>query len=296
VFGFGGPPPLPPPPGPASATGDAALARAAERTLVDDESSQRSSWLRAAAEQRLDAACMRERGFRYPAGDPGPPPTKGLTTEDVIGSARPASYGVTSADGQDGQPAEDRYLDSLPADQRDRYRQAFQGRASEKATLRLPSGQEVTYATGGCLSQVRARLYGSAKAAIADTMAPQDVRRSFTDSLASDAAYQAALGRWRHCMAAAGWPSQDPADAVDSIQAMADQSADAGELTARQEWLAQADVGCDGPAGLRASRAAARARFVRTLPPPVLAALADVAAARERAERIAGTVTGTVTG
>lgn len=277
-------------PAPAATVGDEAMVRAAERMLVADEPSQWSSWLRAGAEQRLDTACMREHGFRYLPNDPGPAPSKGLTTEDVVGAAHPASYGVTSADDQRGQPAEDRYVDAMPADQRERYLAAFQGSASDSASERLPSGADVSYSTGGCLGQVRARLYGSVRAAIEDTMVPQDVRRSFVDSLTSDAGYQAALGRWRRCVAAAGWPRKDPADAVDSIQAMADDSLDAARLTTRQNALAGADVSCDGPAGLRAARAAARARFISTRPGAVLAALAGVAAARDRATRLASTV------
>ncbi|WP_370261151.1 hypothetical protein [Streptomyces sp. V4I8] len=278
--------------GPASRPDPAApSARTLQRAaavLTSDATTLRQRWRLFTAQQVLDRRCMRKLGLRYLIMSAGPEPLAGITTADVLGTGSPAGYGVVppeTGDASPDTPAQDRYVRSLTAAERDRYVTALSGPADRVAPLTLPSGTKGSYATGGCTAQTRARLYGSVRAAFEDILVPQDVNALFADHLAHDRHHRAALDRWQRCMAGNGHPAQTPEALIQSLRGKADKGASPATLDREQRAAATADRRCDAKSGLRAALAARRAAFLRQQPEATLSRLEGVWRVRQQALR-----------
>lgn len=277
--------------GPASRPDPAApSARTLQRAaavLTSDATTLRHRWRIFQAQQVLDQQCMRKLGLRYLITSAGPEPSAGITTADVLGTGSPPGYGVTpkSGDGASGTPAQDQYVRSLPARERDRYVTALNGPADQLAPLTLPSGMKGSYVNGGCTAQTWARLYGSVRAAFEDILVPQDVNQLFTSDLASDGHYQAALGRWQRCMAGDGRRAQTPAALIHSLQGKAAQGMSPASVDREQRAAAMSDRRCDAESGLRATLTARREAFLRQQPQTTLSRLEGVWQLRHQALR-----------
>lgn len=245
--------------------------RAANRLLTSDGASQRQTWYLTRAEQFLDQQCMRRAGYRY-LTDPGPPPAPGMTTQDTLGTSHPATYGVVWT-GPTHPPAEDRYVNSLPTQQRTRYVHTLTGTPDHTATLHLPSGVLVTYQTNGCLGTARTTLYGSPTAAIEEQTIPQDVRILRDAALNTDPTYLPALRGWRRCMRAAGWNYQSPEAAIQSLQFQATQAISQYHFDLTQATVASADRACDARTGLRARTRHEQAIFLHRQPSKLITTL-----------------------
>jgi hypothetical protein len=269
-----------------AAAGPATAAAAAVLTV--DAGSVHDRWLLFRAEQVLDARCMRAQGLQYLVTDPGPEPTAGVVTTDALGHishgshATPLTYGVTAV--ASGQPAEDHYVQTLPDPVRTRYLDALNGPQTPRFTMRLPSGATGSYTTGGCVGQARAELYGSVRAALADTLVPQDLRNSFAASRRSPHQPDAAARTWKDCMAAAGWPGvNSPQAAIDSVRSMAARGTSQPDLDARQTAMATADARCDASCHLRTTTNQARTTYLTHQPPKVLTTLQNLALTHHQA-------------
>ncbi|HEX3786546.1 MAG TPA: hypothetical protein VHW44_01690 [Pseudonocardiaceae bacterium] len=222
-------------------------------------------------------------GFRYLIPNGPPEPTASTVTEDTVGSGTPATYGVTASAVGSGQSVEDQYVNSLPKPAQATYNAAFDGPANQNASIRLPSGRALSYTTGGCLGVSRTQLYGSVAAMMAVELVPPDVENLFGTFLNTDTVYQSALTAWQRCMAAAGWPSHTPENAIQSLRTLAAQGTDATRLTGQQTAIATADVTCDRSSQLRAHPATQRLAVLRTRPAALVNELAALYAARTAA-------------
>jgi hypothetical protein len=81
-----------------------------------------------------------------------------------------------------------------------RYRRALVGDAGARATLRLASGREFTFGTGGCIADSRNRLYGDVFTAAQVSYAPQDAYRTLYPRIEEHPAMTAAMRQWTACM------------------------------------------------------------------------------------------------
>ncbi|MER7836559.1 hypothetical protein ABTY98_11735 [Streptomyces sp. NPDC096040] len=266
-------------------TADSAEAASAVResghataVLTNDATALRQRWQLFGASQILTRRCMRDRGLRFLVTSAGPRPPGGATTAESIGSRSAPGYGVSTALGDlnNGPTAQDRYVRSLTTAEQSRYTAALDGPAGQVAPLSLPSGASGTYATGGCTARARAELYGTVRAALEDTLVPQDVDQLLQRYLATAPAYQKALERWQRCMADAGQPVKTPAALIDSLRAEAVRGASAAKLAPEQRAAATADQHCDGVSGLRRTFASQREVFLRQQPARTRARLEEV--------------------
>ncbi|MFJ3795051.1 hypothetical protein ACIPSJ_02050 [Streptomyces sp. NPDC090088] len=257
----------------------------AATVLTSDADALRQRWQLFGALQILTQRCMRDRGLRYLVTSAGPRPPAGATTADSVGSRSAPGYGVSTALGRmnDGPTAQDRYVRSLPTAAQTRYTAVLDGPADQVAALTLPSGSSGTYTTGGCLARARAGLYGTVRAALEDTLVPQDVDQLLERYLATAPAYQKALKRWQRCMAGTGRTAKTPAALIQSLQAEAVKGASAAELARGQRATAAADQRCDAASGLRRTGAAQRDAFLRDQPARTRARLEEVWHSRQRA-------------
>lgn len=252
-----------PQPAPRREVADAPPARAmdaAMAVLTLDANALHDRWLLFRAEQQLDQRCMRALDLTYLVTDPGPEPGPNVVTADDAGHAAPYTYGLAPA--FSGITAQDAYVAALPAPAQTAYAQALNGLPDDRAGLRLPSGASGSFGTKGCVGWARAQLYGEVRSALEDVLVPQDVRNTFLAKLGQDAGYRSALDEWRRCMAAKGIPAAAPSEAIDSIRSLAASGADPELLTQRQAAVADADVGCDARAHVRARATAARHAFL----------------------------------
>ncbi|MGW2958128.1 hypothetical protein ACWDGI_06510 [Streptomyces sp. NPDC001220] len=250
----------------------------AAAVLTNDATTLRQRWQLFGASQLLTQRCMRDRGLRFLVTSAGPRPPAGATTAESIGSRSAPGYGVSTALGSmnKGPTAQDRYVRSLSATAQTRYSAALDGPAGQSAPLTLPSGASGTYATGGCTARARAGLYGTVRAALEDTLVPQDVDQLLQRFLATAPGYQQALGRWQRCMADAGRPAKTPAALIESLRAEAVRGASASKLAREQRAAATADQHCDGVSGLRRTGADQREVFLRRQPARTRARLEEV--------------------
>ncbi len=279
-------PPTAPAP-PAAADLDIAAA-----VLTTDVRTLRDGWRLFSAQQRLVAECMHSHGLQYLVTDPGPEPTAGTVTAEAIGGGRPATYGIAaelSAQGNGGNtiPAQDQYVRHLPLAQQGRYEQALGGSPNALQTLRLASGIEVQYRTGGCVGQARRRLFGSVETALRDSMVPQDVGQTFDTFLLSEATYHSALSSWQRCMAGAGWSYTNPRAAIKALGSLSAQGTSLKRLSARETVVAMADSRCDKRSHLRDTRRLELTKFLRQQPNSLIQQLLRVDEARRRAVQVA---------
>lgn len=257
---------------------------AAEHLLTDDSAAQRRSWYLRWAEQVLDQRCMRRAGYRY-LTDPGPEPARGSSTQDAVGTAQPATYGVVWT-GSAGLLPEDRYIAGLTTAQRGGYVLALNGSAQHTATLRLPSGVLETYRADGCLSTARAELYGSLTSAIEAQTVPQDMRILRDAALNTDPGYMSVLRDWQLCMGIAGWTYKSPQAAIQAFQFRATQAGGGRQqLAAGQTAVAGADRACDARTGLRARAVQEQQTYLSRLSTGLLSVLRTLESARARAYR-----------
>lgn len=280
--------PAPRPAAQATAATGAAQARAvrlsrADAVLTSDAAALRQNWAVFGAQQVLVQQCMAKLGYRYLITSAGPEPAAGVTTAEVAGSGSPPSYGVTAGASPSATPAQDLYVRSMTAAQQAAYVTALNGPRDQVAELELPSGASSSYGTGGCLSQARAHLYGSVRAALESAFVPQDVEQLFARSLSTDQPYQTAVTAWQRCMAASGQQAQTPAVLIDSLQAQAAEGVRASILTIRQKVAAGDDLACDARTGLRRTLARQQALFLEQQPQQTLSVLDQVWQARQSA-------------
>jgi len=250
----------------------------AEILLTTTPASLRQKWWLFRAEQQLDAQCMQNLGFKYLVTSPGLQPSANALTADAIDLGHPASYGVSVLPtAKSGRAAEDQYVSSLRGPLQARYDNSLEGSPSALAPLRLPSGADGSYSTGGCIGSVRKELYGSVRAAFEDSLFPQDVTNLFMRFLTSSRPYASALGAWQKCMASDGLKFASPDAAIASIQALAaTPGTSASGLTRRETMVASTDAACDARTHLRALKSAERIKFVQQLPESLVSQLQGI--------------------
>jgi len=185
----------------------------------------------ALAEERLTAACMAKRGFRYrftPPAQPqgtvweGPTPF-GLETLNL-----PATTGPTPA------------ASEVPGSQSERYTRALVGDPQRRVTARGARVQ-VWRPRDGCAAEAQRRLLGDGRVRWMQLRvllyeAEQDSR----NQLDRDPEFRAANARWQRCMHEAGFPWADPMQLLHALPADAD---------IRTSPATRADVRCKDQTG-----------------------------------------------
>jgi hypothetical protein len=158
----------------------------------------------AVAEQRLTAACMANRGFRYRADPPAPaaqrqdsawggPTPFGLETLDLAATAAPTET-----------PSE------VPSGERARYARALFGDPQQRVTAK-GARVEVFRPRDGCAADAQRRLLGKSRVRWMQLRvllyeAEQDSRQQ----LDRDPEFRAANARWQQCMRPGGFSWADP--------------------------------------------------------------------------------------
>lgn len=199
-------------------------------------------------------ACMRQRGFRYPAEptpaapapeDPEPGNPYGLLDRQ---DARTRGYGIVPEEmrrRQGGSAA-------TPSPSDPRYAAALLGDQARQRTLSLPDGSEVSIAVGACVTEARVVVFGDDWDRLYYTV--QALSNMVITRTGDSPEVARALETWSSCVGRAGHPAGDPEELREGLyeQARAAADADAVRAVARAELAtAEADADCQEQTGLR---------------------------------------------
>ncbi|MDN0199266.1 hypothetical protein [Streptomyces sp. S.PNR 29] len=147
------------------------------------------------AEDELTRRCMAGRGFDYPVRSDFSPYEDNSWRPDLnVRHAR--GYGFSES----GPSSDDQYPPGLPAAKRADYARALTGDPDRRATLRLSTGPEFTFATTGCIAESRISLFGDVTSAAKVSYVPQEAYNAIHGRIADDPAMRQAMQRWRSCM------------------------------------------------------------------------------------------------
>jgi hypothetical protein len=153
------------------------------------------------AERESTRRCMAARGFDYPA--PVGNPTGGDDPwRPDLDARRSHGYGFTDP----GPSADSQYPPDLPVGKRADYARALSGDPDRRATLRLSSGPQFTFATTGCIAEGRIKLFGDVVGAARVAYVPQEAYNAMHGRIADDAGMHEAMQRWGACMTSRGYP------------------------------------------------------------------------------------------
>jgi hypothetical protein len=264
-------------PGPVTGPG------AAEALLTDNVPMLLQEWDLGRAQQRLTADCMHRLGLRYLPPEEGLQPAPGTVTDDAVG-AGPHTYGVRIPSARFD--PEDAYIKQLVQAQQKHYSAALLGTSGSQ--LKLPGGLVVGFATDGCLSAARGRLFGSARAYMLDFYLPQAIKLLFDSYLAKYVPYAAALSRWQRCMTSAGLRYKSPDSAIQAFQVLAARrGAQARVIQSKQQAVATKDAVCDGLSGLRLQKHSGLVAYIHHLPGSLLSEFQEIFSTRRRAVQVA---------
>ncbi|MFJ2740289.1 hypothetical protein ACIO3O_11525 [Streptomyces sp. NPDC087440] len=219
------------------------------------------------AEQRLTAACMRERGWPYRPltwrADVPRPETDPRRADDVD-LRRRAGYGAAAAatERPPADPNGDR-LRAMAKAQRERYGQALFGTPGHRIEVKLPDGTAFMN-TDGCIARAENRLYGDLKVWLGAQMSVMNLEGEISRRNFADPQVERTLRPWRACMKEAGHTYPDPEAAKAAFVRAYGELAERGgrhpdgarELRRREVRVAVADATCDRNTG--------RARTLRT--------------------------------
>ncbi|AVH55899.1 MULTISPECIES: hypothetical protein [Streptomyces] len=161
------------------------------------------------AEDELTRRCMAAQGFGQPAASSGASARDDDPWHPDPEARRTLGYGFSDT----GPSPDDQYPPGLPAAQRDAYARALTGDPGRRATLRLSSGPQFTFATTGCIARSRIRLFGDVMAAARVSYVPQEAYNAIRGQIAVDATMRRALGDWTSCMRKRGVPFASMEDA-----------------------------------------------------------------------------------
>ncbi|CAM5345807.1 hypothetical protein GCM10010329_00110 [Streptomyces spiroverticillatus] len=228
------------------------------------------------AEQRLTAACMRERGWSYQPltwHADVPQPEADPRRADDVELRRRAGYGAAVPERPSADPNGVR-LRAMGKAQRERYGQALFGTPGHRIEVKLPDGTAFMN-TDGCIAQTENRLYGDLKVWLGAQMSVMNLEGEISRRNFADPQVERTVRPWRACMKEAGHTYPDPEAAKAAfVSAYGELATRAGrnpggaqELRRREIRVAVADATCDRRVGrartLRARDAAHRDEVAR---------------------------------
>lgn len=236
----------------------------ASRDRVDARPLTDAEQLRVAdAQQRLIRDCMKDKGFPYWEAQRlslEESRSLGYVSDDVVW-AREHGYGSriqakeTRARAANPNAA---YRASLPEAHRKSYDAALdEGVEAPVMTATLPSGGTVRKQVGGCVARAERQLYGDPVTWFRAEKTVGGLQQLYVPQVMADKQFARALRAWARCMAAAGHPYKDPAEARRAgLRAALDQAAGRTSDLERKAFgeeraIAVADAGCARDTSLR---------------------------------------------
>jgi hypothetical protein len=253
-----------------SATGvapDPDAAARAQRALAAASAAQRE-FVR--IEQQIVNLCLDKAGVtNRPPDPPVDPALENRAPQGVspaIADAEREGYGLarpaTAAPGSARYAEKQRAWEALPQAEQRRVTEAIFGKDSDAIFVEV-NGDTVSINSSGCLSEVRAKMYGDLKQWLRlSEIASNQVRMLSNRDLGSDRAWTEALREWSSCMSDEGFRQlASPGDARDAAQ-QGYETAGRASPDARQKEIriATADARCAASTGLQRTYDAAFAR------------------------------------
>jgi len=208
------------------------LPRAEIRVLTNSDGMPRAAAEINNAYQLLITRCMKSKGLKYyplylPVADfRGYPDLAGVPQASIGLAARESDgYGFYSRriwarkHRAGGGTREDKYAASAGK----KYELALNGPAKDRVRFTMPGGESGSVPAGGCGGWAQRRLYGSVVNYVVAGTGLSDMQAVLLDSVTSDPAFTAVVGRWSSCMAGRGYQYSTPenlwnglADRIDS--------------------------------------------------------------------------------
>jgi len=167
---------------------------------------------------KLVTRCMQAKGLKYLAV-----PTSVENNDDEaqivdLAKRRQQGYGLEQTESSLADRPEDAYVATLSSEEQQHYLQALYGADSDRITVNLFDSGQVTVTDRGCQADAIRGLADDVSRWALVTNGPQQLGNRLASELSSDAGYQAAMGRWRQCMATKGMPYLDPDHAVQALR------------------------------------------------------------------------------
>ncbi|AEV84959.1 hypothetical protein ACWT_3935 [Actinoplanes sp. SE50] len=214
------------------------------------------------AETILVGRCMRNAGFEYPL-DPAEarrelaatPPPASLESAWQDDDEKRAAAGPTSPPPESPQPRTDldRYVEGLDPGRVQAFTTALYGDQTTGPWVRveMPIGT-VRQSRAGCQSDAQRRLYGDLDAYLRGRITQDNLNPIIQARVTGDAAFTAAEGRWRTCMAKEHWPVADQAE-LDTRVAKANENLPPEQQKERSRDAAVLSARCNRQTGLSAT-------------------------------------------
>lgn len=247
--------------GPESAAGPEGASRVASRPSLDpsDALGFEDRKLLFLAQQSLLSRCMTSAGFRYevipPSDDQFHDRARPYGNDDIE-AAREHGYGIlearrkaktsgTQGDGNAAQNANERYVQSLSAEQRQGYQRAMRGGPGARAgQVRLPNGVQIGFPLDGCVAQATNELYGDGGRFMMAQAVVENMDGDVEGRVSQDSRFTEALDRWRRCLSARGTQVARPEDASDAA-GVGYETLPEAEARRREVDIAVADAECN---------------------------------------------------
>ncbi|MGH3375254.1 MAG: hypothetical protein ACRDP6_10980 [Actinoallomurus sp.] len=234
---------------------------------------------------RLDRQCVKGAGFRLPAS-PGaslPVPEDEAAAIDLDGRRR-HGYGISVHDhGSTAAAAPDAYTSSLSVRDQKRLAEAQFGPGEQRTAVTLNGKGRVTVPSAGCVARTRTKLAGDVQAFAQIFYAPQQFDDQLNRTAPKDTSYQAALGRWRACMANKGYTYASPDAATTQLRQEYERRAGGAHFRHLEISVAVADGECESRTHLPTALLGVRRNLVARLPAGDLSYLRSVTTSWESA-------------
>ncbi|WP_455360725.1 hypothetical protein [Streptomyces sp. SYSU K21746] len=236
------------------------------------------------AEQRLIAACMKDKGFRYTL-DPAPAEARSEMPDrpfglDDVAWARAHGYGLAETAGTGDRAGgkaraetgpQARYLAALTPQRRTEFTRALDGTDRGSIVVDVPGRGQVFTSADGCQADARRQLYGDLRRWTEAKAIIVNLEYITWDQVVAKPEYTKALANWRTCMSDRGLPYRSSSEAIEAVAAQR-RSESPGAARTREVRVAVADAECNrretlARTGTRIQReqveAAASKRFAR---------------------------------
>jgi hypothetical protein len=102
------------------------------------------------------------------------------------------------------------YVSSLSKREQRAYSDTFFGDGVEVVSVTSDDGSQTSTGRTGCLAGARSTLYGDLDRWVALDVWAGNLDQEIIPKVMADSRYQEALGAWRSCMSAKGYPATDP--------------------------------------------------------------------------------------
>ncbi|WP_269854728.1 hypothetical protein [Streptomyces sp. RPT161] len=259
-------------------------------TTMTDLATRSGRWPTGAAQlqaafDQLDRECLSTAGFRLPSIPRVslPVPENEAAAIDLDGRKQ-HGYGIsTPGDSSAATANPNAYVSSLSSRDQKRFNDVQFGPGAPRTAVALYRTGRAAVPTAGCVARARRALAGDVQAWAAISYVPQQLDDQLSRKALQDASYQAALARWRVCMAKAGYPYASPEAAVTRLRREHEQGASGSGFRRLEIAVAVADGQCASHTHLPSILLRARRQLTAQLPAGNLSFLRSVTESWESA-------------